>query len=181
MSKKICPECGFEQESQGFELILKNVPKELFEGIKIRGARNVQRFLICSPFLTKFGNEEWYQLIKTIGQNENSIIQIITLPPENSFRINNTLQHKELIELYENECNAEIYYHKDLHAKIYVASVDEISFAIIGSANFTKGASGNQEAAILVTDLDYVNSIEVGYNTILQSSIEKSVWENSRK
>ena len=166
MFSSLCPNCGVKVTNRGYELVVDDIPGELFARIDRIGDYNISSLYICSPFLAQFKDDRWLASIATIAKKND--FHLITRPP------NQWESRTAAVMPFYVKAGAKIHFVRDLHAKLYLIGAQELSFAVFGSPNFTNQASKNIEAGIFVTD-------EVAYEEFSQTFHElarkNELWE----
>ncbi len=118
------------------ELYLKNLSR----------AHSWKRLHIISPWITSFdesnGSISFQQLLHRL-KHDNATAYVVTRPPEDQ-------SHKLAIESLAETGRASIALLPELHTKLFVADTAQSSFAMLGSANFTKRSFTNRELGVLI-------------------------------
>jgi phosphatidylserine/phosphatidylglycerophosphate/cardiolipin synthase-like enzyme len=127
--------------------IIYHKPMESFFKYYFTIAASIDEILIISPYISPLeGSGRTIKKFCDNARKNNTKIILITKTPEFSYQHN-------AIEEFSQFSNVEIRYNKNLHAKLYVCNSNfpELSFAMIGSANFTAHSiTNNIEIALLI-------------------------------
>lgn len=109
-------------------------------------AHSWRRLYIISPWISNFGESDisisFDQLLHRL-KHDNATAYVVTRPPEDQ-------SHKLAIESLAETGRASIALLPELHTKLFTADTVQSSFAMLGSANFTKNSFANRELGILI-------------------------------
>jgi hypothetical protein len=119
-----------------------------------------QTIYLVSPWISTFSEKglmTFSQLVKRL-HDDNATAYVVTRPPDHAW-------HEQAIDSIAKTGKANIVTVPRLHTKLYCAITSQGSFAMLGSANFTRQSFSNREIGVfmrgsglgkkLVRDLTY--------------------------
>jgi len=167
MMKLNCPECNHEfYLDNKTELMTGDIPQQLFDILFGLAVESINGFYICSPFLSELSITGAQEHLKKIGFKKS--LEVITRPITKHTQV----WQKEQYDYLKKECKARMSVIDNLHAKMYILSADDASFAMSGSMNFTKGASSNVEIGIITRDAELYSSHYNAFHQFLKPMSE---------
>lgn len=111
----------------------------------LAGSRGWKRLHVISPWISAFdtfATLTFADLLKRLREDQ-ATAYIVTRPPIQDW-------HSQAIALLGESTRANIVLVPDLHVKLYTATTDVGSFAMLGSANFTQQSLINREIGVLI-------------------------------
>jgi hypothetical protein len=106
-----------------------------------------ETIFIVSPWLSGFGKDcgmTFEQLVKWV-RDERPTLYLVTRPPTEDW-------HRDAVQLLVETKTANVALVPSLHAKLFVAETQTLSFCMLTSANFTVQSLVNQEIGLMVRD-----------------------------
>jgi HKD family nuclease len=142
-----------------------------------------ERVLISSPFVSRGGIEFLTDHLPSSVQNGGSVQVLANLSPKNI--VQGATEPESLDQLNETVSDTTIHHLPGLHAKVYVADIQE---AIVTSGNLTKGGlKKNFEYGVVTSDVEAVSVIRedleeyAGLGTQVEESELKSYIEAAQE
>lgn len=114
-----------------------------FAEVAFANRRRLRRVWLISPWLSPSpGKYDFLSLIVEAAKTAGSQLTLLTRPPGDAW-------HKNAINILSAVPRPLVFYHPDLHAKLYLLECDGFRYAMLGSPNLTKrGQSENRELAV---------------------------------